>query len=67
MPKMDEETLTEEYDLTDAKEAGEGIKTKKTSSWITYVKKNMTGMKGKSQQEIRDHMRKIAAEWKKMK
>jgi len=47
--------------------AQKGTGVKKTSPWISYVKKNMTGMKGKSQQEIRDHMRKIAAEWKKMK
>jgi len=60
-----EETKSVPQDLEEFKKRSEeGTGVKKTSPWITYVKKHMTGMKGKSQQEIRDHMRKLAKDYK---
>ena len=63
--KKSEEKKSVPQDLEEFnKRSEEGTGVKKTSPWISYVKKHMTGMKGKSQQEIRDHMRKLAKDYK---
>ena len=39
----------------------------KTSSWIEFVKKHMTGKKFSSRKQVNDYMRELSKEWKKGK